>query len=193
MAKKEEINLIVDYALENDDLATALKIGSAYDEIRKTIIISFIKRLESALKDILDPEWIIIENELKQITFQNYECFFLSKEHWRDDYRIGIESQNKGAKNFVIGVRKNEKKPHMQGDKLKNQLDQVCGTGKANKWWEWYRYIEGTYRNWGDNEEALIKMHNSDEPVTYFKDYIKKIIDVATPVIDEALSTLNEA
>jgi hypothetical protein len=92
MANEEEIKMIVDYALKDDtNLKIAVKIASAFDEIRKKIIIDFLDALENALKESLDGEWII-NNDLKQNVFDHWRGFYISKRAWKENYQIGIQS-----------------------------------------------------------------------------------------------------
>jgi len=198
MASREEIKIIVDYALKDQhNLEIALKIGIAFDEIRKRIITDFLDALENALRGSLDNEkWTILDN-LKEIVLKegiwsskNKGCYITKKE-WQSTCLIGIESDTNGARNFFISVRKNQKeilKPTESGN-LKNLLDNEYKKGSSGGPWLYYRYFDGIYRDW-NNEEILIDMiFKKDETVSYFKEPILTIAKIVTPLIDKAVKS----
>jgi len=191
MVSKGEIELIVDYALENEsNLEIALKIAFAFNEIRKKIIIDFLDALENALRESLDNEWTI-QNNLKKDVFAKWKGCYIAKKKWQDICLIGIESDSSDAKNFFVTVRKNKEQipEAIGGGKLKNLLDKEYRPGSGGEQWIYWKYFEGIYRNW--DEEVLIKMSfKKDEIVRYFKEQILRIKDIATPVIDEAVKSM---
>lgn len=189
MANKEK-ELIASYVLQNEgNLEVALKIAFAFDEIRKKIILDFLEALEKDLSKSLDHKWVI-KNDLKENVFDHWRGLYITKNEWREDllYRIGFASEKYGARGFIIGVTKKQESQPIEGGKLNKLLGEKYKPGLASSHWEWYQWVEGNYGNW-DNEEVLIKMYQKQETVSYFKEQILRIKEIAEPIIDEAVKS----
>jgi len=187
MTSRDERTLIVDFAFRNENnLKIALKVGSAFNEIRRRIITNFLKDLEIALK--LDNEWEIMNNFNKS---KLNDCtFFIAKKVWGKKYQIGIHGKS-GATDFIFGICKNPNiAEHLGSEKLK-ELDIRYGPGRISEWWAWYKSVDEPYRNW-DNEEVLMNMFEKEQRdivVSRFRDYIWGIKEIALEAIDEAVKS----
>ncbi len=182
MLNSEEKDIIIDFALQNEDnFKIAINIGLSFDKIRKIVILDFLDSLEKALKNSLNGEWTV-ENEIKENVFQHWRGLYIYKNSWNKKYKIGFESQSHNAKGFIIGIVKDETIPTIEG--LKEQLDDKYRKGLVSAYWSWYQYLDYPYQNW-DNEEVLMKMKlYTSESVEYFKNNIFQIKDIATQSID---------
>ena len=126
MVSKGEIELIVDYALENEsNLKIAVKVGLAFEEIRKRVIIDLLGTFENILKQSLDdPDQWIFNNEFKGDINANYRGFYIGKRSWKNNYQVGIQCQQSGTRKFVIGLGKNKMLSPIEGGYLKKQIDE---------------------------------------------------------------------
>lgn len=102
-----------------------------------------------------------------------------------EKYRIGFRGSSPRATNFIIGICKKPDITHLDPQKL-TKLNEKYGPGKNENWWTWYQSVHEHYRNW--DEKVLMMMYKKDEKaITYFRDYILGIKEIAEPVIDEAV------
>lgn len=185
MINKGESKVIIDYAFKDvENLKIALKVGYAFTEIKEGIINDFLDALESALKPDLDNDkWEIKKNIHKA-------GFYITKRQWQGKYAIAFQSERSGLREFTIGVVKDHPKTvRIDAEKLKNLLDKEFNRpAKQSNWWEWRQWIDDPYQNW-DNEQTLIEMKfQKNKVVSYFREYILRIKNIAEPVIDEAVS-----
>lgn len=60
--------------------------------------------------------------------------------------------------------------------------------GKSDSWWEWCRYWEDRYGNW-DTKEALLNRKYDEEAVNQLCNELILIMKVATPIIDNYVSS----
>lgn len=189
MVSKGEEELIIDYALQNEDnLKIIISIMNSFDKIREKIIVPFLEAFEKTLQESLNDKWLI-KNELKENLFELYKGFYIFRNDWKGDYSIGFSCERRLARGFIIGVAKNDKIEPIGGGKLKEVLDENYIKGLASKNWEWYRWLEPPYLNW-DNEDVLIKMlFKKEEAVNYFREHLLRIKEIASPLIDEAVIT----
>ena len=128
MTRKAEKELIVDYVFQNENnLEIALKVCSAFNEIREKIITDFLKELEIALK--LDDEWEITNNFKR-----GYACtFFIAKKGWGKTYQIGFRGSS-GARNFIIGICKDPNITQLFDSQKLTKLNKEYGPGNNDNW-----------------------------------------------------------
>ena len=177
---------IIDYTFENEDnVKTALQIiYGCQNEIRKRIIIDFLKSLEGALRDIFpNREWRV-ENLLRENVLGPNSGIYFAKGHGVESYKIGFYPNSAGPKGFIIGI---VKPPQAQPiPNLKTEIEARYRPGQANEGWEWWQWIGGDYGNW-DNERTLIQLYRQDEAIQYFCDHLARLKDIASPFIDDAM------
>jgi hypothetical protein len=185
-----EADLTVEYVLQNEDhLRVAL--GIMYDcrrEIRRRIITDFLNRLETALKKCL-PDWRL-KNDLKENNFDHWRGLYLDREKWVDTYKIGFWADKYDARGIFLAVRKPEKANRIDGVQLKALLDARYRLGGTDDQWEWWQWMAEGYDNW-DTAETLIRLSRKDEKdeaVPYFVNHLSRIVEIAEPVIDAALT-----
>lgn len=183
MISSEEKKVVLDFVLEKEEnLKTALLIGSLYDDLRIKIISAFEEALTKELKKKLDNDWVI---EGFQNPLESYARYSINKKSWNNKYRIAIEAQKSGAREFIIGVQKKPDAGEIDG--LKTMLDEKIGNGKSTQWWPWYRYVDERYRNWDDKEVLFEMWFQRNSVVEHFKNQILKIKDLAASYIDKAV------
>jgi len=181
-----EKEVIVNFAIENEgNFKKCLLIGFNFDDIKKTVIIKFLRELKEELRESLTDEW---EIDITENPFVKFSGIFITKKNWDKKFSIGIEAQNIMARDIVIGIGKDGKKitQKVGNGKLIDQLNAKGKPGRTSETWEWYRYLEGIYGNW-DNEEALIEIYKKKDFVEFFKKQFLEIKDIATPLIDDEM------
>lgn len=201
MMSISEKDLIIDYILENKkNLEISLYIISLFNDVRKKIIMEFLKELDQKIRMDLDDEWDI-KNELLENVFDRYRGFYITKKSWKGKYQIGICPDKYGAKGFVIGIEKGEEsKKQIADGKLKELLDVEYRPGSRSDTWEWcqwlgaYQWRDVNLENW-DNHRLLIAMYDSherNELIKYIIDQIIRIKEISSPLIDESMIEKNE-
>lgn len=185
MISREAKEVVLDFVLgKEENLKTALLIGSVYDDLRIKIISAFGETLEKELRNHLDIEWVI-DFALFEEPLKKWVGFSINKKSWGDKYGIAIEAQKSGPREFVIGVWK--KQDAREIEDLKTLLDEKIGNGSSSRVWPWYRYVDERYRNWDDKEVLFEMWFRRDSVVEYFKNQTLMIKDLATSYIDKAI------
>jgi predicted nucleotidyltransferase len=178
--------IIIDYAFENEDnVKTALQIiYGCQNDIRKKIIIDFLNALERALRDVFpDPEWRV-ENSLGENILESNHGVYFAKGQGVESYKIGFYPSSPGPKRFIIGI---VKPPQAQPiPNLKKAIEERYRPGQANAGWEWWQWIGDGYGDW-DNAETLMTLYRQDEAIQYFCDHLKRLKEIASPFIDDAV------
>ena len=195
MAMRNEREIILEHALEKENLETALDIGFAFDDLRKKIIVGFLNKLEEFILDRLADasEWKI-DRSLVDSPLTTYSSFGFEKSAWNDKYGVAFQPQAKDARKVIIGVWRQyntstkEGAPIVQEGRLKRTLDDKIHPGRDSKYWEWYHDLKDPYQDW-NTTEALIKLHNSEGGNEIGQELLN-IIEVAAPIIDEHVQNL---
>lgn len=187
MSMRNEGEIILAHALENEEnLRTTLDIGLTYNELCKQIIVDFLNNLETFVLDKLNDatEWEI-EDDLRKLPLKKYH-FGFRKKTWKKQYGVALEPQSGNAGDVIIGIGRQYDEIGTRGrriDLLFQELNNKIRNGRRSDWWEWYHFLDNSYRNW-NTKEALIKLHNGEAIEHIGKKFIE-IIEVATPIIDE--------
>ena len=187
--------MILEHALEKENLETALDIGFAFDDLRERIIVGFLSKLEKSVLGILrqrrdGSEWHVSGN-FRCSPLESYASFSFGKKTWGNQYGVALQSHAANACEVIIGVERwyddktNKGARRFQPkDHLRKKLNHKIRNGVANdnRYWEWRHHLDDPYRNW-NGKETLIKLHNG-EAVKVIGLYLVKIIKVAAPIID---------
>lgn len=183
-------DLISEHVLLNEEnLRMTVQIVTAFNDIREKLITEFLSNVKKELLSKLDSDWVV-QDKLSDNVFEKCE-FSITKKTWKRLYFIGFAPDKKGAKDVYIGVyRQGDKlnKPLKQG-MLTNLLNENYKKGNCTNWWDWWQYVDSSFRNW-DEEESLVKMYYRTEFVSYFVGQIINIKDIVEAVIDKEIKTV---
>jgi hypothetical protein len=186
--KKE---VIINFATDRlENFEKCLSIGFCFNEIIKITIINFLRELKHDLRKSLNNEagWEICGNpvygDITDNPFSQYNGLFITKNIWNKKFFIGICAEKSMARDIIIGVyRGGEKITQRVDGKLIDRLNAEYKHGSNSDYWEWWRFLDGDYRSW-DNEEILIKIFEKKELVGFIKKQILEIKEIAAPLID---------
>jgi hypothetical protein len=192
MVSENEVRLVLEYMEKRpESLRVAWAARSAWNQLKERRAEEFLGRLQGALDSDLsnvqikpDGAWASgwkMDNPGKRI-LEKY-AFRMYKPPWGGRHAIVLEADDKGGKNFFIGVWKNGANvPHIDG--LDRVLDQALTVthGKPNDWWEWWRWADDRFRNW-DAPDTLGEMLKEDA-LEYFKNAMLDIAKIAVRLID---------
>ena len=171
----------------------AWKVGSAFEDLKKKIIIEFAGALAEALQEELcGPGWTI-DNEFPKKPFGKYVGLRIYKENWpasqNGGVSIAMQSEAEGPRSFILGVTKIPASEPLDGGRLKVHLDQKIKPGKLSRSWEWWEEAAVEHRDWDTEEGAVRLFCRRAEALQYFKQYLLTLVTVAAPLIDEAVKS----
>ncbi len=180
MASQKEQEIILAHALEEKNLETALDVGFAFDDLRKEIIVGFLKKLENfVLASLPDSSrWYVNDETLRHSPLKEQCIFSFGKKSWGERYGVGLQPYED---KLIIGVWRQPTESAVRIDCLKETLDKKLKPGSSSRDWEWWCYL-APYRNW-NTTEILIKLHNG-EGVNDIGQELVGIIKEAEPIID---------
>lgn len=182
MITKPENQLLVDFALENEEhLEIAIKTHNVFDSIREMVIERFLSSFEICLQKELGNNWEI-SVDMKGKVFEQWAGIDISKRGWKK-YHIRLQQEKSGARDFLLGVvKENEKLPSLPD--LKKKLDEEYKPGKAYPWWAWCSLLEEPYTSW-NNMDSLIALYRKTDALEYLKRHFLKIVKISEPLLDE--------
>lgn len=204
MSMGNEKKIILEHALEEKYLETALDINSAFNgNLHGQVIVGFLNKLEKSvlakLKQRSDGlEWVTIidtnHRNLREFPLKQYQRFGFGKTSWEMRFGVALEPQDVNAHDVIMGVWRKYNQSTKEGaprfqpeDRLRAILnDRTERTGEHNDWWEWYSYLNEPYRSWGTDHNRTIRLKlQEDEAVEHVGKELVQIIKVAAPIIDE--------
>lgn len=180
-----EEDIIIRPALKSrENLEMTLDIHFAGYELRKKLIKDFLIKLKECLDQHLErPEWEFVDDRLLEEPLRNGSRFNFAKTSWNGRYPIGIE---RCGGRTIYGVREVSEERIPSLEKAINHA--MPKAGKSDSWWEWCRYWEDRYGNW-DTKEALLNRKYDEEAVNQLCNELILIMKVATPIIDNYVSS----
>ena len=180
-----EEDIIIRRALKSrENLEMTLDIHFAGYELRKKLIKDFLIKLKECLDQHLErPEWEFVDDRLLEEPLRNGSRFNFAKTSWNGRYPIGIE---RCGGRTIYGVREVSEERIPSLEKAINHA--MPKAGKSDPSWEWYRYWEDRYGNW-DTKEALLNRKYDEEAVNQLCNELILIMKVATPIIDNYVSS----
>lgn len=193
--RAEERAILIESVVGSVRNATlAFKIIEAAPEIRSRVVGAFLEHLRNRLRAgsaELSGRWDVKSDSDGRV-LEKWWRVWVEKESWRGLYSIALSPENKGPSGFILGVRQDRKKlnPRADSGRIAEALREYR-SGRMSDEWPWYFPVADQYSDW-TRAECLERLLGSEgEGVTYFGDELLRIADIAAPVIDREIETLN--
>lgn len=181
---------IVDHALQSvGNLELAIKVATAFEDIKKQLIKNFAELLADTLlvrlqENLPGNEWIIISNTLATKPFDECSCLIIKNKNWPESLEVGIEAGRKNSKFFAFCIFGKES-AILTKDKLnqiKTKLQNEIGAERISESQDivWQRMVGADLKDW-DNEEALLKLKNG-EALSYFIGELVSISNIVNSI-----------
>lgn len=172
-----------DFILANqDNLRVAAAVCDVWPEVRDSVVIGFLDRLNSRLMDNLKG-W---ESEIDGSLQQKYSGACFRKRGW-ENYWLCLQAQEFGER-IVFGVMREKetigKRPF--NDEL---FDAIPQTGTRNAWWEVMIKMRSPAADWR-KPDVLWRMQTDDK---FLQDVQEQLLDVAKisePIMDRWLQKM---
>lgn len=187
MMENEKNNIVTEFALSSEEkLRLTSQIVSSFDSLMEKLIKDFLIELKKELEKELRDGWEVCDELSKNPLGTNF--FFITKNKWEKLYAIGFAPDNQKGRNIYIGVFRNEgtiDKPIKSGI-ITYELNEKFKKGKPANTWDWWTYVDETFRYWG-NEDTLISLYHKTKIVEYFKSNLFRIMEIVEPIIDKEI------
>ena len=181
--KKQETNLILDYALSNsENLRIALLICEQYSNLRRVIVDKFEQQVCEELRQRCGKEWQIDPRSF----FKAEEGIRLLKPAWKGKFDICVAADSSDATDIFVGVKNYFSSNQGKDGRLFCELNKHFRQGKVGSSWEWYAYLE-QYRDW-NSADILVALHDDRAVVDEIVYQLCRIQTVSEPIIDEYVS-----
>ena len=178
MGNKEDI--IRTHALESrENLGIMLDVYFNGQDVINEIINAFLDKLK---KRFIDKQCgvQVTQKTLSDKPTINYRKFFFTKESWRTQYQVGLETQEPNEcpeKTICIGVLKPDTGTTEEEEErtIKSDLDGI-EQGDNGDPWVWWVYYDGL-GNWF-NGDAFTRMHFEENTCEKLGDKLARIIEI---------------
>jgi hypothetical protein len=178
-----EQQTVTDFVLESEThIDAAARMAKVFPVVQRQIVLPVLDALEKKLRASLGSGWEIY-NCREEVLAKNYAGFTVSRKSWGEIY-VSFESQTREG-TTAIGVWRARQPDSVSMDSaLAEAFAKTQLSGKANRWWAWYRDLPPERGNW-NAAPALAAMHfHEKEVVEYFAEEILRVHRIAAPVID---------
>ena len=178
MVPKSESDTIIDHVLANDaDTELALKIGSAYTDLRSRIISDFMGRVAGVLMPKLAGRWMSHPVDPLSFMEERWDLFKLQLLNNPAEIRINIGHGDGGVfKNPYVAVR--TEVVAFNTSEVNSAIGAAFAKGPKSDVSVWYQYFHkllGTkHLDWGSNEMSL-EMVRSVEIVELVANRLEKL------------------
>ncbi len=183
----DEKELIIKYALQSpENLRVALLTCESYDDLKKTVVSTFAKKLEDRLRKKLREDWIVKNELIYDKCLEAWHGIYISKNAWQSlDISIRLETEA-NARRFFAGIRcpQANRPKSLNEQQLREELTEKKDKGKKNNFWIYYYDVADKYKNWtiADTMWLLHDKSSQEEALDYF---VKEFLDLKNLVADE--------
>jgi hypothetical protein len=156
-----EDELIVDYALQNDEqLELSIAVGTRLHRIQERVITRFIATLKKRLMQEL-PGAVVVDESMLTEPLTKGAGLSLASPEWTGLYSISLESETRNASKMFFGIGKKHPEPGRQLGDLGDKLNLALGRGGTERSWEWWQYFAMPYLDWS-SDKALLGMFRGE-------------------------------
>jgi hypothetical protein len=198
MFTKEDQDAIIHFLFDDKhnnfgNVELALGIIAAREKINRIIINKFLNTLTEYLNQQiknLGESWIVV-NELQQDPFERYEQIYITKNEWKDLYRVALGPEEKGARGFIFGVwsRKDKLGHRFDGGRISASLKRLGLGGATSDVWPFWKRVDD-YKNWDDPKTLSCFLEGQNlQAIEYLAGCLLAIARETENVIDSLVHT----
>ena len=184
-----------------------LKLGRVVPHLKRAVAASFLEQLSHDL-ELANPGWVV-DNQLSTFD-KRFECFSFRKDTWPKSWGIGMEMEQSGFRDFLIGFYCPSKTAHLQwwgasqseflaSDKhravimnaLQHPLVSIGHNVRHSEQWPAYCWLPAQFKNWEGETflflAGLEQMPDGRTALKTFVDWFQILVDSLGTTVDEIL------
>lgn len=189
--QRTEIDAIIAAARKNSEfMHSAIRVGLAFEELRKAVIADFASELHRQLSN--GGRIVNVKPWLDQPTGY-WTGFSVRHAQWPDGIKLKVEAQNGGTSDYIIGIiaptkeKRNGEAPFVSDGiraAILGAANKRLGGGRSSPGWAWYQSVDREWRDFSTTS-ALDALVEKNSLIASLSTTIA-ILEEAT---DEALAT----
>lgn len=149
MNNAEKVEIAKYIMAEPKRIIMAGKVAEAFDDVLWKFAVDFRSAIQ---RDIESSGYIADESDEKtDIIDWTYFGLRVKRKGWHDGCWVGLESQAKKLRRFIIGCQWNIKTRDKNESELRENLNKECGNGQRSADWIWYKNMDRDYINWSNS------------------------------------------